>query len=149
MIVEAQTTINGSKEAVWAAITNIEQLAETISGIERIEILERPTSGLVGLGWRETRMLRGRAATVEKRITEAADNQFYKTIAASDGFEFLTTRRISGSSGAMILSETHEFNPRGGVARVLSVLMGIVFKGVIRKAIIQDLYDIKVAVEQP
>jgi hypothetical protein len=31
MIVEAQVTINGSKEAIWAAITNIEDASETIS----------------------------------------------------------------------------------------------------------------------
>jgi len=34
MIVEAQVTINGSKPAIWAAITNIENASETISGIE-------------------------------------------------------------------------------------------------------------------
>ena len=39
MIVEAQVTINGSKGAVWAAITDIEKASETISGIENIEVL--------------------------------------------------------------------------------------------------------------
>ena len=33
MIVEAQVTINGSRAAIWAAITNIENASETISGI--------------------------------------------------------------------------------------------------------------------
>ncbi len=42
MIVEAQVTINGSKAAIWAAITNIENASETISGIENIEVLEKP-----------------------------------------------------------------------------------------------------------
>jgi len=53
MIVEAQVTINGSKAAIWAAITNIENASETISGIENIEVLEKPANGLVGLRWRE------------------------------------------------------------------------------------------------
>jgi hypothetical protein len=40
MIVEAQVTINGSKAAaIWAAIANIENASETISGIESIEVL--------------------------------------------------------------------------------------------------------------
>jgi carbon monoxide dehydrogenase subunit G len=52
MIVEAQVTINGSKAAIWAAITNIENASETISGIENIEVLEKPANGLVGLKWR-------------------------------------------------------------------------------------------------
>jgi carbon monoxide dehydrogenase subunit G len=54
MIVEAQVTINGSKTAVWAAITDIENAAEIISGIEKIEILAKPANGLVGLKWAET-----------------------------------------------------------------------------------------------
>ena len=42
MFVEAQVTINGSKAAIWAAITNIQNASEIISGIENIEVLERP-----------------------------------------------------------------------------------------------------------
>src|SRR5262249_33006097 len=62
MLVEVQVTINASKEAVWAAITNIENASETISGIEKIEVVEEPANGLVGLRWRETRMLFGKPA---------------------------------------------------------------------------------------
>ena len=75
MLVEAQVTINGSMAAVWAAITNIENAAEIISGIEHIEVVEKPANGLVGLRWRETRILFGKPATVEKWITDAAENE--------------------------------------------------------------------------
>ena len=47
MLVEAQVPINGSRAAIWAVITDIENSAETISGIEHIEVLERPAHGLV------------------------------------------------------------------------------------------------------
>ena len=76
MIVEAQATINGNKEAIWAAITNIKKASETISGIENIEILDKPAIGLVGLKWRETRMLFGKPAIAEKWITDAAETHF-------------------------------------------------------------------------
>ena len=46
MIVEAQVTINGSNAAIWAAITNIANATEIISGIENIEVLEKPANGL-------------------------------------------------------------------------------------------------------
>src|SRR5206468_8134297 len=121
MIVEAQVTINGSKAAIWAAITDIENASETISGIENIEVLEKPPNGLVGLKWRETRMLFGKPATVEKWITDAAENEFYKTKAESDGFVFLTTKRLSESGGGITLAESHESRPQGIVARLLSV----------------------------
>ena len=148
MIVEAQVTINGSKAAVWAAITDIENASESISGIQKIEVLEKPANGLVGLKWRETRMLFGKPATAEKWITDAVENEFYKTRAEDNGFVFLSTMSISESSGGMTLTSAHESKPQGIVARVMSIPMGLFFKGVAKKALLQDLNDIKSAVEQ-
>lgn len=147
MFVEVQATINGSKAAVWAAITDIENAAEIISGILRIEVLEKPANGLVGLRWRETRMLFGEPATVEKRITDAVENEFYKTKAEDGGFVFVTTMRVRESSGGTTLTSTHDSQPQGIVARIKSMPM-FLFKGVMKKAILQDLNDIKSAVEQ-
>jgi hypothetical protein len=148
MIVEAQVTINGSKAAIWAAITNIENASETISGIKNIEVLEKPANGLVGLKWRETRMLFGKPATAEKWITDAAENEFYKTKAESDGFVFICTKSISESSDGITLTESHESRPQSIVAKLMSIPMGFLFKGVAKKAVLQDLNDIKASVEQ-
>lgn len=147
MVVEAQVTVNGSRAAVWAAITDIENAAQIISGIENVEIVEKPANGLVGLRWRETRMLFGKPATVEKWITDAAENERYRTRAESDGFVFLTTMSMSEGSDGITLTSAHASEPQGIAARLKSLPMGL-FKGVIRKAILQDLNDIKSAVEQ-
>lgn len=147
MIVEARVTINGSRAAIWAEITNIENASETMSGIESIEVLEKPPSGLVGLSWRETRMYFGKPATVEKRITDAAENEFYKTRAESDGFVFLSTMSISENSGGVMLTSSHDSRPQGIVAKLKSIPMPL-FKGVVKKALLQDLNDIKSAVER-
>lgn len=147
MIVEAQVTINGSRAAIWAAITNIENASQTISGIQNIEVLEKPANGLVGLKWRETRTLFGKPATVEKWITDAAENEFYKTRAEDGGFVFLTTKGLSEGSGGITLAESHESTPQSIVAK-LSIPMLFLFKGVVKKALLQDLRDIKSAVEQ-
>ena len=147
MLVEVQVTINGSRAATWAAMTDIENAAETISGIEKIEVLEKPANGLVGLKWRETRMLFGKPATAEKWITDAAENEFYKTRAESDGFVFLSTTSISESGGGITLTSSHDSQPQGIVARLMSIPMGLLFKGVAKKALLQDLNDIKSAVE--
>ncbi len=148
MTLEERITINGSKEAVWTVITDIGNAAEIISGIERIEIDEPPTEGLVGLKWRETRMLFGKSATAEKWITEAVENEFYKTRAEDGGFVFLTTKRIADGDGGVILSEYHESNPQGFAAKLMSIPMALFFKGTIRKALLQDLQDIKSRVEK-
>ena len=147
MFVEAQVTINGSRAAIWAAMTNIENASEIISGIKKIEVLEKPANGLVGLKWRETRMLFGKPATAEKWITDAAENEFYKTRAEDLGFAFVTTMSISESNGGVTLTSSHDSRPQGIVARLKSLPM-FLFKGVMKKAILQDLNDIKLAVEQ-
>ena len=149
MLVEARVTINGSKAAVWGAITNIENAAEIITGIKNIEVLEKPASGLVGLRWRETRLLFGKPATAEKWITHAAENEFYKTRAEDNGFVFLSTMSISeSSSGRITLTSSHDSQPQGIVARLMSIPMVLFFKSVAKKALLQDLVDIKAAVEQ-
>src|SRR5437588_3765658 len=132
MTVEAQVTINGSKAAIWAAITDIENASETISGIKKIEVLDKPANGLVGLKWRETRMLFGKPATVEKWITDAAENEFYKTRAEDGGFVFLTTNSISESGGGITLTSSHDSQPQGIAAKIKSIPM-VLFKGVIKK----------------
>src|SRR5262245_13600203 len=133
MLVEAQVTINASKAAIWTAITDIENASQIIRGIEKIEVLEKPASGLVGLRWRETRMLIGKPATVEKWITDAAENDFYKTRAEEGGFVFLTTMRISESRisegrDGMTLTSSHDSQPQT-IGAKLSIPMLFLFKG--------------------
>jgi hypothetical protein len=147
VIVEAQVTINGSRAAIWTVITNIENASAIISGIKNIDVVDKPANGLVGLRWRETRILFGKPATVEKWITDAAENEFYTTKAEDGGFVFLATTRISESSAGISLTSSHETKPQGIVARLKSTPM-FLFKGVIKNAILQDLNDIKSAVEK-
>lgn len=148
MLVDVQVTIRGSKAATWAVMTDIANASDIMSGIEKIEVLEQPASGLVGLKWRETRMLFGKSATAEKWITEAAEHAFYKTRAESDGFIFLSTMRIAESGGIVTLTSVHDSQPQTLGARLMSIPMGLLFKGVAKKALLQDLNDIKAAVER-
>ena len=148
MIVEARVNIHGSKAAVWAAIADVENSAKIVHGIESIEVVEKPAQGLVGLKWRETRMLFGKPATVEKWITAAAENEFYETRAESDGFVFLATLRVSESGGGVTLTSAHDSRPQSFVARAFKIPMLFFFRGVVKKALLQDLNDIKSAVER-
>jgi hypothetical protein len=49
MLVEAQVTINGSKAAVWDAISDIENATRNLSGVAKIEVVERPARGSLHL----------------------------------------------------------------------------------------------------
>lgn len=147
MNVEAKVTINATRTAVWNAITNIENAAQFISGIEKIEIVEKPANGIVGLKWRETRMYFGKPATVEIWITDAVENEFYKTRAERDGYLFLSTMSISESSGGIILTTSHDYKAQSIAARLKSLPM-FLFKGMMKKIFLKDLNDIKSEVER-
>lgn len=147
MLVEVEVTIDGSKKAVWAAVTNFENAPKILSGVLKAEILEKPAQGLVGLKWRETRMLFGEPTSVDKWITEAAEYENYKTRAEDSGFVFLTTIRLFESHGRTTLKSSHDSQPQGLAAKIKALPM-FLFKGVARKALMQDLNDIKAAVEK-
>jgi hypothetical protein len=148
MLVEVRVGIEGPRAAIWAVVADIENAAEILSGVEKIEVLEKPKTGLVGLKWRETRILFGKPASADKWITEAVENEFYKTRAEDGGFVFLSTLRIEQGSGGMTLTSVHDSQPQGLVARLMAIPMTLFFKGVAKKALLQDLNDIKAAVER-
>lgn len=147
MIVTAQVTVNAPVAKLWDTMTNIQRTAEFISGIKNISIIEHPKTGLVGLKWSETRIFFGDTATVEKCITQAKDSEFYTTRAEDSGFVFLTTNRISITDTGLTLIGIHETLPQTIPARFKALPL-IFFKGTIRKAILQDLNDIKSETER-
>ena len=63
MKLKAEIMIDGTKEQIWEVITDIEGSVETISAIEKIDILDKPVSGFLGLKWEETRTMFGKEAT--------------------------------------------------------------------------------------
>ena len=148
MIVEAQVGIQGSRAAVWAAMADIEHAAGFIGGIESIEVLERPARGLVGLKWRETRMLFGKPAGAVKWVTEAVENEGYTTRAEEQGFVYTATLSLAEGPGGVTLTSAHDSRPQTFGARLMALPMGLFFKGAIRKALLQDLSDIKAVVER-
>jgi hypothetical protein len=148
MLVEAQVNITAAQTAVWNMMTDVDNAANILSGVEKIEIVEKPAQGIVGMRWRETRMYLGKPATVEKQITNASENEFYKTRAEDSGFVFLATMRISDNTdGSVTLTSSHDTKPQGFVAKLKSTPM-IFFKGMLKKALLQDLNDIKAAAER-
>ena len=119
-----------------------------MTGIQSIEILDKPASGLVGLKWRETRMMFGKPASVDKVVIEAAENDFYRTRAQEGGFVFITTKSVAEGPGGATLTERHETIPQGFMPRLMCIPMRLFFKGVAKKAVLQDMNDIKAAVER-
>lgn len=143
----SQVDIKASPKAVWNVVTDIENSAQTIKAIEKIEILERPKSKFVGLKWRETRQMFGKTATEVMWITSAADASHYETRAESHGSIYKTRISLKPVDGGTRLQMDFEGTPVKFGAKVMWGLLGFMFKGATRKALQKDLEDIKKKVE--
>ena len=143
MQLSTEITINASKQAVWQVISDIENWSNTIEAIELIEILEQPQSGMLGLKWRETRTMFGKKATEVMWVTEAVENSHYKTRAESHGAIYISTISLQEQDGSTVLTMSFDGTPQTFGAKVMSALMGWMFKGATKKALAKDLEDIK------
>lgn len=147
MQVTTSIHINKPKEDVWQAITDIEHSHKMISGIQAIDVLENPTSGLVGFKWRETRMLFGKEATEVMWITEAEENAFYRTRAESHGSIYLTEVSLQPTINGTQLTMNFTGLPQSILAKAMAFIMSPFFKGSLEKDLQNDLADIKRFVE--
>ena len=148
MIIEEQVSINGSAAAVWDVITDFENGAATVSGIEKVEILEKPESGLIGLKWRETRIMWGKTASEDMWIVEAEAEALYRARAESHGCIYFSKMSISAKEDGCVLTMSHQTKPDALIAKILAPIMGLAFKRSLRKILVQDLSDIKGEVEK-
>lgn len=148
MNIEVSTRIRAPREKVWKAVTDIENAVNTISAIEKIVVLERPSDGIVGLKWRETRKLFGKTAEETMWITDARDNESYTTRAESHGSVYTTIVSLGDAGGSTELSMRFGAEPVTPGAKIMWALTGFLFKGATAKALMQDLEDIKKAVER-
>lgn len=147
MNVVAELPIDASKQAIWRVVTDIENCAGKIKAIEKVEVLHRPEKGLVGFKWRETRTMFGKKATEDMWITEAVENEYYIAKASSNGCDYTSRVAITPKEGKNYLSMSLEAKTNTFAGRVMMLLMGWMFVPMARKAFLQDVKDIKAAVE--
>ncbi|MDF1566827.1 MAG: SRPBCC family protein [Spirochaetaceae bacterium] len=133
----AEIEINASPEKVWNVVTDIENSPNVIKGINSVDVLERPRTGLNGLKWKETRVLFGKEATEVMWITHSEENAFYQTRAES--------------RGAVYISTVPAMEFRSELRTLGARIMGVVFAGMMRKAATkafeEDLRNIKNYIE--
>lgn len=141
-------SINAKAEAVWKVITDIEDSVNTIKGIEKIEVLEKPSDSFVGLKWRETRKMFGQTATEVMWITDAVENKSYSTRAESHGAIYTTHFKLEQNGDHCELTMTFGAELLKFMTKVVSALTGWMFVSATKKALMEDLNDIKGKVEE-
>ena len=139
--------IDAPKKVVWAVITDIENAVNNISGIKKIEIIKKPDLSLLGLKWIETREMFGKDATETMWVSKVENDSFYETSAYNSGCHYKTILSVEELDGGKTLFKM-DFSaiPDTLVAKLLSPL-GFMFRGMIKKALMTDLEDIKKVAE--
>ncbi|QPG06703.1 SRPBCC family protein [Salinimonas marina] len=137
------TTIAAALETCWQTITDIEHCDQWITSIQQIEILTKPEQGIVGLKWTETRMMFGKPATEVMQITQSQPQQYYQVQSESCGTLFDSKMALKQTDNGVELSMQIDTKPLTYSAKIASFLLSWMMKGQFKKALQQDLDDIK------
>lgn len=147
MVLNLEVTVDAPSDQVWRIVSDIENSSGTVTGIDEIEVLERPPEGLLGLKWRETRTLFGKTAVETMWITEVVDGSHYVAEARSHGTHYLTKVFVADEGARTRLGMEFVGEPETLGAKVFSVILAPMMKGAMKKALLQDLVDVKAAAE--
>jgi hypothetical protein len=144
--IQVSREVKAPAAVVWKIITDLEGSVDTISAIEKVEIL----SGYgfaVGTTWRETRTMFGRRAIEEMTVTEITEGECYVVVARPESVNYRTVMSVVPTGEICVVSMEFGANPKGKAARVMGATIGKMFEGATKKAIAADLDDIAAAAE--
>ncbi len=148
MKVSTQIKINNTKEKVWEVISDIENSVHVITGITDIEIMNPAGEDLVGLKWKETRMMFGKEAKEVMWITHSKTHEYYQTRAESHGAVYVSRLSIAEEKDGVILEMSFEGQSTSLMAKIMNGVFGSFMKKSMLKALDVDLQDIKRASEK-
>lgn len=144
MEISLSKIIAAPTQRVWGVITDIKNADKNISGIKSVEILHQPSEGVIGLKWKETRIMFGKEATETMWITAAENGKWYQTRAESHGAVYISRLTVEASGEGSLLTFSFTSQPLTMGAKLMS-LMSFMFMGSIKKMLQQDLDDIALA----
>lgn len=135
--------VAAAPESVWQVLTDLDNAAETLTGVTRVEVL---TGGpyAEGTRWRETRKMFGKEATEEMRVTQVEAPTRTTVEADSGGVHYVTVFTLTPESGGTRLEMTFTAQqPQGSLAKKLMwAAFGKLGMKATSKVMAQDLDDI-------
>lgn len=147
MAISVAEEVNAPRERIWDLITNPDAWTDMISGIISVDVLDRPQHGVVGLKWREKRLMFGKEAEETMWVTAAEPMHWYETRAENHGMIYTTRISIDEEGDKTIVRMTFSAAATTFAARLMS-LLSFMFNGALRKALQRDLKDIRQTAEQ-
>lgn len=146
---EVHRDIAASAETVWNVITEVEGMADTLTGVTRVERVDDGDGFGVGTRWRETRVVMKREATEEMEVTAVDPGRSYTVESDSRGVHYHSVLSVEAAGdGSSRLTMTFGGEPTTTGSKITGALMGPLMTGPMRKMLQQDLDDIAAAAER-
>ena len=138
--------VDAPLEMVWEVVADIENAADRIQAIVKLEVL---TDGPVGQGtrFRETRIMFKKEATEEMEITVWDPPNSYTTEADGCGCHYTTMITCEGDGDGTTVTMSMSIVPLTTFGKIMGALMGWMMRGAGVKAFAKDLDDLKIFVE--
>lgn len=147
MKVRVSIPIEAAKEDIWRVMTDFEHENETLHAVNNVEIIENPNNTLNGLKWKETRTMFGKEESEVMSITEFKENSYFKSHAENHGMAYDTTYAIEPEGDHNLLLVNFEAKPQKFTTRLTNMLFGSLMKTTTERSLLDDMRDIKEAVE--
>lgn len=146
MIINDSIHIDASIEHVFDIFSDLSKAADRINGITSIEMVQGPAQMIVGTRWRETRVMFGKEVTEEMWVTEITPNERYVVVAELGSTHYRSVYTFLPENNGTRVDTTFEGKAQSLGAKLMMPL-GFLFAGATKKAMHQDLEDLKVVCE--
>ena len=132
-------TIEAPIGTVFDTVAHIENFSKAVPHITKVEFLSDVRTG-IGTRFRETRLMGRREATTELEVTEYVKNDHVRMVTDTHGTVWDTVFTVKPApSGGVELTMVMDANAH----KLMSKIMNPLIKGMIRKAIENDLDAVK------
>ena len=136
------TFVSAPIESVFNIYTDLENIAERVSAITKLEIL---TEGPFGKGtrWRETRVVMKKAATEEMTVTSLDPPNGYTVESRSHGMLYETHFTFKPESDGTRVTWGFNGTPQTFGARLSAPIFALFFNGMMKKCMLSDLEELR------
>ena len=140
--------VNAPADTVWQVLTDLDNAADTLSGVIRIERLAGEGYA-VGTKWRETRKMMGKEATEDMWVTEVEAPTRTVVKANSHGMNYTSGFTLKPDATGTILEMyfSGESESTSRISKIFTAVFGRLGARVTRKFMAKDLEDIAAKAE--
>jgi uncharacterized membrane protein len=145
MQMQCKTTIRAPVERVFDSAIDLRNAPGRIKGIKKLEVLDDGPIR-VGTRFRETRVMFGREATEEMKVTALERPQMYAVGCESHGCRYHSEFHFRPIAEGTEVAMTFRGEPQTLFAKIIGFLMAPMAKSIM-KICAQDLEDLKKSLE--